>query len=113
MLYTSCAYSDHHFVWIKYWSSHQSKSSPQSQPTPPQLDKAIQSALAGYQSVWDQAFSRMNNKAQTIADNIVNAFKAKDYSGIGSYIGSGVANALNSIDWDTVYNVAGQFDKVS
>ena len=73
------------------------------------LDKAIAAALADYDKAWDDAFKRMNNKAEQVADAICNAFKRKDYKGIGTYISEGIADALDKIDWNKVYSVARNF----
>ena len=75
----------------------------------PILDEEIAKALAEYQQAWDEAFSRMDNKAQEIADRICDAFKRGDYEGIGTYISNGITNALESIQWDKVYKVASNF----
>lgn len=75
----------------------------------PILDEEIAKALAEYQQAWDEAFSRMDNKAQEIADRICDAFKKGDYKGIGTYISNGITNALESIQWDKVYKVASNF----
>ena len=39
------------------------------------LDDAIADALAEYEKKWNEAFSKMENKAQSFADNISDAFK--------------------------------------
>lgn len=75
------------------------------------LDKEIADALAEYQKAWDEAFDRMDNKAQEIADRICNAFKRGDYEGIGKYISNGITKGLESIDWNKVYSVSKDFGK--
>ncbi len=75
----------------------------------PILDEAIAKALEEYQKAWDEAFARMDNKAQEVADRICDAFKRGDYEGIGTYISNGITNALESIQWDKVYKVASNF----
>lgn len=75
----------------------------------PILDEAIAKALEEYQKAWDEAFARMDNKAQEVADRICDAFKRGDYKGIGTYISNGITNALESIQWDKVYKVASNF----
>ena len=75
----------------------------------PILDEAIAKALEEYQKAWDEAFARMDNKAQEVADRICDAFKKGDYKGIGTYISNGITNALESIQWDKVYKVASNF----
>ena len=75
----------------------------------PILDEAIAKALEEYQKAWDEAFARMDNKAQEVADRICDAFKRGDYEGIGTYISNGITNALENIEWDKVYKVASNF----
>lgn len=75
------------------------------------LDEEIANALAEYQKAWDEAFDRMENKAQDIADRICNAFKRGDYEGIGKYIGNGITKGLESINWNSVYGVSKNFGK--
>lgn len=41
----------------------------------PELDAAFDKALSDYQKAWDEAFSNIENKAQSVSDNIVKAFK--------------------------------------
>lgn len=41
----------------------------------PELDAAFDKALSDYQKAWDQAFANVENKAQTVSDNIIKAFK--------------------------------------
>ncbi len=73
------------------------------------LSDEINNALAEYEKAWEEAYANMNDKATEMADTIVDAFKRKDYKGIGLYISTGITNALNSINWSTVYSVADQF----
>ena len=75
----------------------------------PILDEAIAKALEEYQKAWDEAFARMDNKAQEVADRICDAFKRGDYEGIGTYISNGITNALENIEWNKVYEVASNF----
>lgn len=75
------------------------------------LDEEIANALEAYQKAWDEAFDRMENKAQDISDRICNAFKRGDYEGIGKYISNGITKGLESINWDSVYSVAKNFGK--
>lgn len=77
----------------------------------PLLDEEIAKALADYQKAWDEAFDRMDNKAQQIADRICKAFKRGDYEGIGRYISNGITKGLESIDWNKVYSVSKNFGK--
>lgn len=73
------------------------------------LDAAFEDALSEYQKVWDEAFANMENRSQEMADKIVNAFKSGNYEKIGTYISSNLANALETINWDSVYEGARNF----
>lgn len=73
------------------------------------LTDEINKALANYEKAWDEAYANMTDKATAMADTIVDAFKRKDYKGIGTYISNGLTNALNSIPWKTIYSVASEF----
>lgn len=41
----------------------------------PELDAAFDKALSDYQKAWGQAFANVENKAQTVSDKIIKAFK--------------------------------------
>lgn len=73
------------------------------------LTNAINAALADYEKAWDEAYANMTDKATAMADAIVDAFKRKDYKGIGTYISNGITSALNAIPWESIYSVASQF----
>lgn len=73
------------------------------------LSNEIGNALADYESIWDKALENSQNKAQEWADKIVSAFESGDFKGIGTYISTGLTNALNSIPWETIYNGARSF----
>lgn len=73
------------------------------------LDEEIQKALEEYQKAWDDAFDRMENKAQKIADKIYYAFSHGNFEGIGRFIGSSIRDGLNKINWDSVYSASKNF----
>lgn len=79
------------------------------------LSDAIGSALADYESVWDEAFANAANKAQEYADAICkafsDAFKTGDFSNIGRFISDNLTKALNSIEWEKVYEGAKFFGR--
>lgn len=79
------------------------------------LSDAIGDALADYEKVWDEAFANAANKAQEYADAICKAFseafKTGDFSNIGKFISDNITKALNSIDWEKVYEGARFFGK--
>ena len=58
---------------------------------------------------WDDAFDRMENKAQKIADKIYYAFSHGNFEGIGRFIGSSIRDGLNKINWDSVYSASKNF----
>ena len=73
------------------------------------LSGAIADSLADYESVWNKAVADSQNKAEEIANNIIGAFKKGDYEGIGTYISTGISNALKKINWKNTYNNARNF----
>lgn len=73
------------------------------------LDTAFKDIVSEYQIAWNKAFEDMENKANNIADKIVNVFKNKDYKGIGTYISTNISDALASINWESVYQGAKNF----
>lgn len=73
------------------------------------LSDAIAASLADYESVWNKALADSQNKAEEIANNIINAFKKGDYEGIGTYISTGISSALKKIDWTKAYSNAKSF----
>lgn len=46
---------------------------------------------------------------QEVADKLSSLFKTGDYEGIGTYISSGLTDALDGINWPSIYNVASNF----
>ena len=71
------------------------------------LDNMLSSLLDEYKATWEKALGDLENQAQEIADRIVNAFKAKDWKGLGKIIADGVAWGLQKIydflDPDAIY----------
>ena len=61
------------------------------------LDDYLASLLDEYEKKWNEAFDAMTNKAQEIADAIVNAFKSKDWAGLGKLMASGVEWGLQKV----------------
>lgn len=70
------------------------------------LDAAFQDALDRYMAEWNKAFDSMENKANSVADNIVKAFKSGDFKAIGEYISNAITESLNMIDWSKVKKYA-------
>lgn len=73
------------------------------------LSDAINKAFDDYFKVWDEAYARSTQKAEQMADAIVEAFKKGDYKAIGTYISTAITDALNGIPWNSIYSVANQF----
>ena len=73
------------------------------------LNSAFDKVLSDYQTAWDKAFDDMGNKANEIADRIESAFKSKNFRNIGLYISTSLRDALDSIDWESVYKRAEGF----
>lgn len=73
------------------------------------LDDVFLDAFDDYQKAWDEAFGGVENKAQEIADRIIDAFKRGDWYGIGEYISTSLRDVLNSIKWESVYEGARKF----
>lgn len=72
----------------------------------PALDAALDAALANYQKAWDEAFKKMSNRANEMADAIVNAFKKKDWKGLGKIMADGInwgmKKLYDAINWNKV-----------
>lgn len=68
--------------------------------SPIDLTDQLNSALADYEKVWNDAYDSMTNDAEKFADKLTKLFKSAWASGDGSDIGSAVAGWLNKgIDW--------------
>lgn len=70
------------------------------------LDAALDDALSAYQKAWDEAFKKMSNRANKMADAIVNAFKRKDWKGLGEIMADGInwgmQKLYDAINWNKV-----------
>lgn len=70
------------------------------------LDAALDDALSAYQKAWDEAFKKMSNRANEMADAIVNAFKRKDWKGLGKIMADGInwgmQKLYDAINWNKV-----------
>lgn len=70
------------------------------------LDAALNDALSAYQKAWDEAFKKMSNRANEMADAIVNAFKRKDWKGLGKIMADGINWGMQKlydfINWNNV-----------
>lgn len=75
------------------------------------LTPEIESALADYEKVWEEAYKKSENRAAKFADRITEAFKRGDYKGIGTTISDEITRGLESINWNKVYRATNGFGK--
>ena len=75
------------------------------------LTKEILKATEEYEKAWNEAYERMKNKSQELADKLVDAFKSGDFVHIGKYISDSITKALSDINWSSAYKVAENFGK--
>lgn len=72
----------------------------------PALDAALDDALSAYQKAWEDAYKKMSNRANEMADAIVNAFKKKDWEGLGKTMANGINKGMKKlydfINWNNV-----------
>ena len=72
----------------------------------PALDAALDDALSAYQKAWEDAFKKMSNRANEMADAIVNAFKKKDWKVLGKIMADGInwgmQKLYDAINWNKV-----------
>lgn len=91
------------------------KSDSSGNKNPIDLTDEIKKASEEYEKAWNEALDKMENKSTEVANRIVKAFgdayKTGDFSGIGSYISTGIRDSLSTIDWDSVYSGASGFGK--
>lgn len=77
------------------------------------LTDALNMALADYEKAWNEAFDNMENRANGLADKLVNAFKKAfstgNFTEIGSTISTKLEGVLEGITWDSVYASAKKF----
>jgi len=80
-----------------------------SAPDTAALDAAFKKIAQEYQKAWDDAFAEMEQRSTAIADGIIGAFERGDYKGIGRYISANISDALESINWNSVYQSVRKF----
>lgn len=73
------------------------------------LNSALDKILEEYQAAWDKAFSEMEQRANTFADNVAKAFKEGGLKGVGEYLTKTLSDALAKIPWDEIYEGARSF----
>lgn len=69
------------------------------------LSGAIADALADYEAVWEKALADAKNKAQEYADIFTEMFRKIGDGKLGQML----TNAMNSINWDAIYESARNF----
>lgn len=70
------------------------------------LSDAIADALGEYESVWDKAFEDMQNKAEELADTLMDYFEREDFKELGNLISHKLTKVLQGIPWEKIYKVA-------
>lgn len=82
------------------------------------LDSSLIGLLDEYQRVWDEAFGKMGNKAQELANKITGVFKTiwdyikqRDWKSLGTYIASGINIGLNAL-YDTIQNLTPKLTEI-
>ena len=73
------------------------------------LSDDIDAALSDYEKVWNEAFNNMQNRAEELADKFMSYVEAKNWFGLGRWLSDGLANQLESIDWNKAYSGASDF----
>lgn len=72
------------------------------------LTDEILKATEEYEKAWQEAYDRMENRSQNIADRIVKGFKSSfkkaGWGGVGQHISDSIASSLKSADWESVNN---------
>ncbi len=75
------------------------------------LSDDIEDALSEYAKVWDDAFNKMQNKAEELANKFMSYVEANNWFGLGDWMGTSLTNNLASIPWNNVYSGAKDFGK--
>lgn len=73
------------------------------------LDTALSDIVSKYQEAWNTAFDGVTTGALGIADTIAEAYAEEGLTGVGNAISTAISDALESIDWESVYSVASNF----
>ena len=64
---------------------------------PPELNTMLDQLLDEYQRKWNEAFASIGNEAEEIAQKIVDAFKKKDWYGLGASIAELINLGINKL----------------
>lgn len=73
------------------------------------LSKEIEKATQAYEKAWEEAYKNMENKSEKWANMFIDTFKKGDFESVGSSISTKLMNALDKINWSSVYEKAGKF----
>ena len=73
------------------------------------LTDDINEALGEYEKKWNEAFKKMQNKSEELANKFMSYVESKNWFGLGDWIGTSLTNNLAAIPWNTVYQGAKNF----
>lgn len=73
------------------------------------LSKEIEKATLAYEKAWEEAYKNMENKSEKWANMFIETFKKGDFESVGSAISTKLMNALDKINWESVYEKARKF----
>lgn len=75
------------------------------------LDGALDDILSDYDSIWNDAFNNLSDTVSGLLDKLIDFVKRGDWFGLGKAIGDKITEALNSINWDVIYEGARKFGR--
>ena len=79
------------------------------------LSKDLETALKGYEKIWNKFFNSSENKAAQIAKRIKSAllsgWKKGDYTSLGTAFGNWINKGLAKINWKQIQKTAGKIGK--
>lgn len=73
------------------------------------LQSALDKMMSEYQSAWDDAYNKLEERNNQFAENVKKAFESNGVYGVGEYIGKTLTDGLNSINWDDIKQKAVTF----
>ena len=79
------------------------------------LSKDLETALKGYEKIWNKFFNSSENKAAQIAkrikDALLSGWKKGDYTTLGTAFGNWINKGLSKINWGKIQKTAGKIGK--
>lgn len=79
------------------------------------LSKDLETALKGYEKIWNKFFNSSENKAAQIAkkikDALLSGWKKGDYTTLGTAFGNWINKGLSKINWKKIQKTAGKIGK--